>query len=413
MPTLPWGLTPYGFRAKTLEEIRSELATRLRDNIRDAEGRRVLNTEVGAVAQIIGTVSSAAREAWESLEAVHAASDRDRASGAGLRSVAAITGTRALGPTKSTVPLTLTLGAAVTVPAGSIVSVDGTPEARFVTTASTTSTTAGTYTVDAEAETAGPVVANAGTLTVIETPVAGWSAVTNALDAVQGELSETDPELRARAEAELAAPGRSPQDAIRAVLLQLLRDTGITRGSVTVYMNVTDAIDLEGLPPHSVEVVIHDGTDDGSGLTAAQIAETLWSCVGAGIYTHGSSNTTVRDSAGNTQTVRFTRPTVRPVYLSVAATVSPARGWDATDGATLAIATLAAHGDAIHGVGDDVSMLRMGAAAFVAGVLDVTSFTLGFSASPVGTANLSVGRRELATFDTSRITFTPTTVSPP
>lgn len=413
MPSLPWGLTPYGFRAKTLEEIREELATRLRDNIRDSSGRRVLNTEVGAVSQIVGTVASAAREAWESLEAVHAASDRDRASGAGLRSVAAVTGTRALGPTKSTVTLSLTLGSTVTVPAGSIVSVAGTPEARFVTTTSTTSTSAGDYDVETEAETAGPVVANAGTLTVIETPVAGWTAVTNPIDAVEGALAETDPELRARAEAELAAPGRSPQDAIRAVLLQLLRDNGITNGSVTVYMNVSDVTDGDGLPPHSVEAVIHDGTDDATGLTTAQIAATLWSCVGGGIKSHGTTSTTVVDSAGGIQPVEFTRPTIRPVYLSVAAAVSVARGWDAENGATSAKAKIVAHGDAIHGVGDDVAMLRMGAAAFVAGVLDVTSFTLGLSASPVGTANLTIGRRELATFDTSRVVFTPTIVSPP
>ena len=413
MPTLPWGLTPYGFRAKTLEEIRDEVETRLRDNIRDSEGRRVLNTKVGPTAQFVGVVSSAAREAWESLEAVHAAIDRDRASGAALRSNTAITGTHALGATKSTVTLTLTLGSTVTVPAGSIVSVDGTPEARFVTTEAVTSTSAGDYDVEAEAETAGPIVANATTLTVIETPVAGWTAATNTLDAVEGALAETDSELRARAENELAAPGRSPQDAIRAVLLQLLRDNGITRGSVTVYMNVTDVEDGDGLPPHSVEAVVYDGTDDATGLTTAKIAETLWSCVGAGIRSHGTTSTTVRDSTSVAQPVKFTRPTLKPVYLAAAANVSVSRGWDAENGETNAKNAIVAHGKSIHGVGDDVAMLRMGASAFLAGVLDVTSFTLGFSASPVGTANLTIGRRELATFDTGRVEFTATIVSPP
>lgn len=414
MPTLPWGLTPYGFRAKTLEEIESELATRLRDGIRDSEGRRVLNTEVGAVAQIIGTVASAAREAWEAVEAVHAASDRDRASGASLRSVAAITGTRALGATKSTVSLTLTLGAGVTVPAGSIVSVDGAPEARFVTIESVTSTTARTYSAEAEAETAGPVAANAGTLTIIETPVSGWTGVTNALDAVPGALAETDPELRARAEDELAAPGRSPQDAIRARLLQLLRDKGVTRGSVTVHMNVGDVVDADGLPGHSVEAVVYDGTDNGSAVTSSDIAETLWSCVGAGIYTHGNTPITVRDSAGGAHAVRFTRPLVRAVYIVTAANVSGQRGWDSANGSTLAKNTLVAAADEIHGVGDDVSRFRVLSALFgVAGLIDVTSFTLGFAPAPVGTTNLVIGRREIAAFDTSRVTFTPTVVSPP
>jgi len=39
----------------------------------------------------------------------------------------------------------------------------------------------------------------------------------------------------------------------------------------------------------------------------------------------------------------------------------------------------------------------------LAGVLDVPTFYLGFSASPSGTANLTIGTREIATFDVARV----------
>src|SRR5262249_46551279 len=80
---------------------------------------------------------------------------------------------------------------------------------------------AGTGAVDVafEADSAGAVGALAGLLTVIVTPVGGWSNAVNLLDATVGELEETDPLLRAKRTAELAATGESTSDAIRAAVL--------------------------------------------------------------------------------------------------------------------------------------------------------------------------------------------------
>lgn len=414
MPSLPWGLTPYGFRAKTLDEILSGLEARAIAEIVDEEGRPLLNVKVGPIAQLLGIFASEAREVWEVVEAVHAANDPDRASGAALASVGALTGSEPLGATPSTVVATVTLGAGVTLPAGSIASVDGDPDARFVTLADVGGGAAGDYEVELESETAGPIAANAGTLTEIETPVAGWSAITNALDAVQGTLVETDADFRIRRDDELEAQGTSPQDAIRADLLRLLADAEITNGGVTVAMNVTDATDGDGLPPHSVEAIVYDGTEDGSGLTDDEIAQRLWETVAAGIATHGTSSGTAIDALGVERTVEFSRPTLVPIYVDVTVDVALARGWDEDAGADAVAAAIAAAGDELHGVGDDVIRYRLIAAALsITGVIDVEVMTVGTTASPVGMGNVTIGARELATFDTSRIDVTVDVGSPP
>lgn len=414
MTSLPWGLLPSGFRARTLEEILETMRARAVDEIRDANGNALLNTKIGPVHNLLGIVASEAREVWEAAESVHSAINRDGAAGASLDFLGALTGTPRLAATKSTVTLKLTLDAAVTVPVGSIVSVTGAPTKRFYTLAEVVSVHAGYYEVEAEAETAGVVAANAGTIEEIETPVTGWTAVTNALDAVQGTEEEEDPDYRARAEDGLDAQGSTPQDAIRADLLQLLADRGVTRGSVQVFMNTTDATDGDGLPPHSVEAVVYDGTDDGTAVTDDEIAQVLWDNVAAGIETYGTSNGDATDSLGGTRVVEFTRPTVKPVYIVSTFTASTARGWDAVAGATEVAAALVELAEELYSVGDDVQRFRLIAFMFsVAGVIDVSTFTLGYTASPVGTANLAVARREIATFDTSRVSLTPSLVSPP
>jgi uncharacterized phage protein gp47/JayE len=414
MSTITYGLSASGFLAKPLSVIQSEIEQGLIDGLRDSEGNARLNVKTGVTSQITGPYASKARELWELAEAVHGAFDRDNASGAALDAVGAMTGSDRIPATKGTVIETVTLAAAMTLPAGSIVSDVGDPTSRWVTLEDVTSTTLGTYEVECECETAGPIAANAGALTVIETPVSGWTAAANAEDANQGTLEETDPDYRARQEDELAGQGTSPQDAVRADLLALLDEEEITDGSVTVAMNVGDVANGEGLPPHSIEAIVYDGTDGGTALTDDQIAQRLWDTVAAGIQTHGTSSGTATDSLGESHTVYFSRPTIVELYVSPTVSVATSRGWDATNGPTSIKAALVAFGRSTFGTGDDVARFRLMSAIFgVAGIVDVTAFTLGITASPVGTTNVVIGRRELAVFDTGRVVVVPNVVTPP
>lgn len=409
IPSLPYGLGPGGFVAKPLAKIREDMKTGLRAATARPDGTQVLNTEVGVAAAIVDVFAPVARELWELAEAVYAARTREGASGAALDDVAALTGSTRDEASRSLVTLTLGLDPDVFVPAGSVVSMVGAPSIRFRTRVDVTADgDGGEFLVQAEAEEAGPIAAPSGSLTVIESPVAGWTTVTNVLDAAVGAARETDPSLRAKSEAELATAGTAPLDAIRADLLDV---PGVV--SVSVFHNVLDTLDGNGLPPHSVEAIVYDGTSDGSAVTDEAIAEALFAAVAAGIATHGSISVVVQDDTGESHTVRFSRPVERLVYVSATLNVARVRGWSDSSADSVKTA-LVSFARAAFLVGDDVVRFRWLSSIFgVAGVIDVTAFTLDFTGSPAATSNLVIGARELAAFDTSRVVLTINEITPP
>ena len=149
-----------------------------------------------------------------------------------------------------------------------------------------------------QAVSTGPVVALADNLTDIVTPVAGWAESTNPNAATLGNDEETDAELRLRRADSLANPGSGTVDAIRAALLEVSSVT-----AAFVLNNRTDAVDANGLPAHSFRALVLGG------LTA-DIAEAIWAHCDAGDYIDGSTVvTTITDTQGYQQTVRFDRPT--------------------------------------------------------------------------------------------------------
>lgn len=158
-----------------------------------------------------------------------------------------------------------------------------------------------------EAESTGPIQANAGALVTIATPVAGWTFAYNLADTATdpnttGRDEETDASLRARRLEELQALGGGPADSIRAYILA---QTGVI--GCSVYVNDDDiaaVIDGITLPPHSVDVLV-----DASGLADETIALYVWKAVGAGIKTSGNvPNIAITDASGNQQLVSFSRP---------------------------------------------------------------------------------------------------------
>jgi uncharacterized phage protein gp47/JayE len=149
----------------------------------------------------------------------------------------------------------------------------------------------------------GPVIANAGTLTNIVTPISGLTNVLNIQDAVVGTNVETDNAYRARMNEELQIAGAGTVEAIRSKLLAV---TGVT--SALVYENTGDVPDAQGRPPHSFEAVVNGGSD-------ADIAEAIWLAKPAGIATDGTSNYTITDSQGNTHVIHFSRPTNIDIYI--------------------------------------------------------------------------------------------------
>jgi|SRR5882672_1541454 len=390
------GVDSTGFVGESFEEIVADMGT---DALTTISPTLVLDPNQ-FIGQFIGIVAKKDAEIWEVGQIAYNAFNRNAAEGVQLDNIGDLTGTPRLAATKSFVTCTVNLGASFSQPPGVMTAnVVGQPNTKFVNRDTVTSTTAGNYSAVFQASVTGPVVANAGTLTVITTPVSGWNSVTNALDASLGTNIETDTAYRVRQRNELSATGSATVDGIRA---DVLRVPGVIE--CFVFENTTDAVDINGLPPHSFEVVIFDGTVPTA--SDAAILQTIWNDKPSGIATYGSTSGTAVDSHGTTRTVYFSRATVLTVYMNFQNVVTDPAFFPG-DGIAQIKAAAVLRGSQILTLGADVIALQFkGAALSVPGVVDVPTLLLGFSPSPSGTANLVVGIRQVARLDTTNIAVT-------
>lgn len=397
---MPDWVTPQGLQSKTVEAIVDELSAAQKSTIDPT-----LNTEADSpLGNINGIFASQLREGWELLEVGYHGFDPDAAEGFLLEKVSAISGTRREPAAKSTVICECDIDGGTTLVAGSsFASVTGQPDNRWTPVEDFTAPGDGVHDVLFESEEAGPLVANSGTLEVIATPVIGWNSVTNPLDADVGHDPDSDPELRLRRERELRATGTGTPDAIRADLLAFEAEDGSNPIlQATVFENVNDVPDAFGLPPHSIEVVLaHDGS-----LSNSEIAQLIWAAKPGGIKTVGTSSGTAVDSQGTSHTVRFSLPTDRNVWLTFDVTIDENSGYAGAQ--ALKDAVLAKGLQKLLVGRDVIAMDYRAVAQGMAGVIDVTSLKLGFAAAPAGTANLTIGVRERAVLDGSRIVVNET-----
>lgn len=442
------GLTSTGLQIKSYETIIEGIDTKLVQ--RFGTGIRLTGV-LGKLRAIVGEVAA---ELWELAEAVHSASNPDANTGASQEAIAAITGSLRDAAASSTVELTLTGTPTTVVPTGSRASVTGTEDefetledATFATATAWAPTTVyvvgnirrnasriylcivggtsagsggptttssditdgsvhwkylgegtGYDQVDSASVDTGPIAALSGAIITIETPVAGWSSVINILDADLGHNLETDEDFRVKREEELFTAGSSPVDAIRAELQQL---SGVI--SVTVLHNNTDVTDADGVPPHSVEALVRGGDDQA-------IFDALWKAVAGGIRTYGTTSGFANDSEGVAQVVQFTRPSEIAIYVDVVCTKDPASY--PNDGDDQVSAAIVAWGDSLK-TGRDVVARAVSARVFdVDGMLDVTDIDIGTAPNPATDTTITITRRQLAVFDSSRITVVSSNGTP-
>jgi uncharacterized phage protein gp47/JayE len=389
MSPAPYGIVPTGFAVKTLADVKLDLENGLRARYGSA-----FDTSPQSVAgQWVGVMSEALAACWDTAQAVYSAFDPDEASGVALDRLAALTGTRRRDPTRSTAVVTLTGTGGTVIPAGRIFSVGGTL-AQFRTVADVTlpgpaGAPGQTTTVDVESVDLGPVEARAGTLTGIVTSVAGLAAVTNAEDAKLGLALETDAELRARRTLELHASGGASAEAIRARISQL---AGVV--AVQVFENPTPTTDAEGMPPHSLEVLVDGGMP-------ADIGAALLDVKPLGIEAHGLETVTVSDAAGREHVLRFTRPEAVDVYVRLDVIADSLKF--PSDGAAQVRQALLDFAEVSLVIGRDVTAAALIAQAFkVPGVLDVAVY-IGLAVDPATSATVEINRREWADLDSARI----------
>lgn len=449
-------LTAQGLQVATLADVRDQINAAWQE----AFGASMDVSDASPDGQQIGIDAEVFALLNELLEAIVSSQDPNKATDAALDAICAITGTKRVGASFSRVTLTLTGTPTATIPDGSLAATTSTGQ-QFTTAGAGTATIAaatawapstayvagdrranasgiylctvsgtsagsggptgttrgvdiadggatwrflgpGTGSVDvvARATVTGPVVAVAGDITSIATPIGGWSGVVNILDATPGANVMTNAQLRVLREQELARPGTSTKNAIRTALLDV---GGVT--SCTVFSNVGDVTDGNGIPPKSILSLVKGGADQ-------DIWDALLANVAAGIRTFGTVIGTSIDSEGTPQTMAFSRVTEISIYVVIALIVDASTF--PADGAAQVAKAIATNGNARDDGTDAVSAWVLAQAFTVAGVLnfDTSLPKIGTAPSPTTTTTIAITQFQRAVWDTGRIGVTTTPGTP-
>jgi uncharacterized phage protein gp47/JayE len=384
MPT--YGVTSTGFVAKTLDDIRADTATRLRGYF----GSNVPLDANSIFGQLQDSFSFGLAECWEAMEEVYSSDTPSGATGVKLVELSSLTGTKPLPQSKSTLTITAYGTPGTSITAGKQVATHDTG-VRFITTEDAVIGGGGTVAIHTEALDYGPMVARAAATWDIITPVSGWTGVTNAVDAVEGRLVETDSQLRLRRQAELSAAGGG---SLPAVVADVLKVTDVTE--VVGFENITDVIDGDGLPPHSIEVIVSGG-DDGA------IRAAIFDSKAGGIASNGTTTGVVADVNGIVHTINFSRPGSVSAYIDVDLEVYP--GKFPSNGGAIIGGAVADWGDEHLTIGIDVVPSQLVQTIFdaVPGIKAVKRVSAGTSAWPATTDDLAVSLRQKADLDSGRV----------
>jgi len=399
-------ITTEGFTRDTLDTILQGIQN---DELRPAEEGGVspsldLSTSE-PIGQINGIVAEALADNEELLEICYHGFDDGAAEGDQLEIIAAFSGTLRRGKVKCTDVAEFNLDSGTVLPANFGVRPPGDSTRIFETISSFTAPSTGWHEVPIRAATAGPVFVASGQLTQIISPLAGVNAVENYADIDGGLAVESDDELRLRRRAELQRAGQTTLGAMRSELSGL---AGVI--SCRIFENNENTQNADGMPAHSIEVLVHDGFSPT--VANADIAAVILANLAPGAKTHGNTEIDVLDEEGNTKRIRFSRPTQKNVYSDIFAT-RVSGSTPPVDATTLLRNHLTEEANKLVSPGADVVALALRAIVYnsiatksYAWLYDVQNLELGFSASPSGTANLEISDREIARFQLANVTAT-------
>lgn len=392
---MAYGVDTTGFVPKPLETIKSDLES----GFRAVYGAGITTEPQSAFGQLIGILSDRLSDLWQLGQAIYNAGFPDGAEGVALDNLCALTGVTRLPASKTLVTVTAT-GTNGTI-IGTTFRASTTAGVQFENLSSQT-ISGGTATLSMRAVDTGELVAPAGTLTVIDTPIAGLTSITNAADQTQlGSDVESDAALRLRRANLIRSMGNSAVESIRANVLEL---AGVTEAYV--FENTTGSTDANLLPPHSFEVVV-DGSYD-----AQDLVDTIWASKPAGIASYGTLSGSVTDSMGITHTVLYSDAAPVNMNVGIQIVIDPATF--PVNGDADIKAAIAAYGDLNYGIGSTVisSALIPSIFAACAGIKSVALPTIArntvvvFPAVPPSSADVTTTYHEIPNLDTSLITVT-------
>lgn len=336
--------------------------------------------------QFLALIAASINDCNAQAVAVYNSFSPTYAQGAGLSSVVKINGIRRLVASQSTAVGNAVGQSGTLIPAGVVVDTNGN---FWDLPINTTIPGGGTVAVTVTAQEPGAITAVAGTINEINTPVRGWQSFVSTIDAVPGNPVESDATLRRRQTLSTSLPALTP---LQAMLGELANLSGVDR--VRVYENPTGAPDANGLPAHSISVVIEGGN-------VADIAEIIGQKKTPGAATYGSTSQTYTDPVtGIIYTINF--------YLLAKDTIKVHVTGAALAGYSSLVATeiknaVAAYINSLD-IGEDVLYTRLFPSAYLNGALDgatyeITALTSALNAGAPGVVDIAIAFNKAAQCD--------------
>jgi len=294
--------TPEGIQVQTFQEIYDEIAAGYRtiygEDINLAadtpDGQRVaIEAQLVLDSQSFGALEYNQR-------------DPDFALGQSLNSIIKLSGINRRPATRSQVDVLVVTDRSLTLPVDYAVEDE---LGQSWTTLAIRDLSAGTTTVTLFAENFGSVEADAATIINPVTVVIGVQSVTNPIAATVGIDEETDQDLRVRRNRSLETPRSSSTGRMFTALASLPNVI-----DVAVYENDTDVTDADGIPAHSLWIVVEGGA-------VSSIIETMVKNKTGGKGMVGSVTGTFEEDVlrpnGSTFTIIHSMTFDRPVFVPV------------------------------------------------------------------------------------------------
>jgi len=381
-------ITSLGFLRTRLDERLEQLKT----DYRNIYGSDISIEADDPDGQLLGIFAERISDVDQLAEDIYNSFNPQTVTGLSQSRLVQLNGIRRIAGAYSQATVNLTGTPGVTVPAGSLVksTADNT---LWATLSASVFDGNGLASVVIQNSVMNAIAASIGTLTKIQTPIYGWFTVTNAAPATLGRKEETDEQLRIRQRISTSTPAQSILDGITGAIGQL----NLVR-LVKAWENPTNAVDVLGLPPHSVYCVVEGGAN-------ADIANAIWLRKTVGTTLVGAVSNTVTDSLGAVHPIVFSRPSYSDIYITV--NLSIRVGWPG-DGVARVKAALAQWGLDNQEIGEELITSRLYDAINSVPGHSVTSVFVGTTAGPTGSANIACVFDGLIRIDASRIVVNAT-----
>ena len=358
-----------GLHVPVYDDILTDLIT----NVQSIYGSDIYLENDSADYQLLSIFALKVHDAMQAIQLVYNSRSPVNAVGAALDSIVKLNGIRRKTPSYSTCQVTLTGTSGTVVSNGVVQDLSG---YKWDLPATVNIGSGGTATVTATCETIGAINAAIGDITQIVTPTSGWTSVTNAAAAIAGQPVESDSELRGRQAISTELPSHSMFAGTVAAVANV---SGVTR--YKGYENNTNITDGDGVPGHSIAMVVEGGDDD-------DVAFAIYANKSAGCGTYGTTTVPVLDPYYElTIDIDFFRPTYVDIFLTL--TITPLTGY------TSAIAddieeALADYLDTLE-IGEDLTLSALYAVAMGVTELKSPAFSItALTAGKQGLASVSV-----------------------